>query len=92
MPLYPGIDVGKQTKKQQKREQRRRDKESRRRHRQDTEWKRQHPRREVSTEDLRRQVEQIEAKERMRRNNLAPLGLAAALIAMCSSTDKGNLP
>lgn len=79
------------TKKQQKREQRRRDKEARRRHRQDIEWKRQHPRRKVSTDDLRRQVEQIEAKERMRRNNLAQLGLAAVLAAMCAN-HKGNLP
>jgi len=81
------------TKKQQKREQRRRDKEARRRHRQEVEWKRQYPRREaLSTDDLRRQVEQIESKERMRRNNLAPLGMAAALIAMCIAPDKGNLP
>ena len=77
-------------KKQQKREQRRRGKEARRRHRQEAEWKRQHPRREASTDDFRRRVDQIEVKERMRRNNLVPLGLAAVLIAMCASP-KGNL-
>jgi hypothetical protein len=81
------------TNRQQKREQRRRDKEARRRHRQAAEWERQKPARAKQyADDLRRDVARIEAKERMRRNNLAPLGLAAALITMCASSDKGNLP
>lgn len=77
------------TKKQQKREQRRRDKEARRRHRQESEWKRQRPMMaRKSADDLLQDIQRMEAKERARRNNLAPLGLAAALIAMCASGDK----
>jgi hypothetical protein len=82
-----------QTNKQQKREQRRRDKEFRRRMRQQCEWKRQRPRRrERTTEELLAELKHFEAKERTRRNNLAPLGMAAALIAMAAAPSKGNLP
>jgi hypothetical protein len=82
-----------QTNKQLKREQRRRDKESRRRQRQQCEWKRQRPqRRERTTEELLAELKQFEAKERTRRNNLATLGMAAALIAMAAAPSKGNLP
>ena len=41
LPFYPGMDIGKMTNKQRKRAERQRQKDARRRHRQEAEWKKQ---------------------------------------------------
>ena len=69
------------TNHQRRRDERRRDKEARRRMRQDREWKRQHPRREITIEE---QLARVEAQDRKKRN-LPLLSLAATILAMGSS-------
>ena len=41
LPFYPGMDIGKMTNKQRKRAERQRQKDLRRRHRLEVEWKKQ---------------------------------------------------
>lgn len=81
MPFYPGMDVGKLTKKQMKREQRRKDKEARREARKRCEWER--LRHKARQKDPYRSPDNIAAAKALRRQkNLATIASAVALVSL----------